>query len=75
MALSQDIINQFVDLTKQEKTEKEVTVNGLYKKIDGKEYVQLDGSDILTPVTSVVDAETRRTCKSFDQKPYCYGNR
>ena len=57
MALSEDIINQFVKLTKQKEESKEATVNGTYKVIDGKEYVKIDGSDILTPVESVVEAK------------------
>lgn len=58
MALSQDLVNQFVKITNDTKKDKsEVTVKGTYKVINNIEYVQLDGSDILTPVTSVVDAE------------------
>lgn len=58
MSLSQNLIDQFAKLTKKEEEKKEVTVRGTYKKIDNVEYVQLDGSDILTPVTSTVEAET-----------------
>ena len=57
MALSQDLINQFTKLTSREKENKEVTVNGTYKTINGEEYVKLDGSDIWTPVVSMVEAE------------------
>ena len=57
MALSQDIINQFIDLTKKDTEQREKTFNGTYKTINGKEYVQVDGSDIWTPVTSTVEAE------------------
>lgn len=57
MALSQDLINQFVKLTEKEEKPKEVTVNGTYKTVNGQEYVQIDGSDILTPVNSTVEAE------------------
>ena len=34
MALSQDLINQFVKLTNKEEKPKEVTVNGTYKTIE-----------------------------------------
>ena len=63
MALSQDLINQFVKLTDREEKPKEVTVNGTYKMINGEEYVQIDGSEIWTPVTSTVEAETGERVK------------
>ena len=63
MALSQDLINQFVKLTEQKEEQKEVTVNGIYKTINGEEYVQIDGSEIWTPVTSTVEAETGERVK------------
>lgn len=59
MALSQDLVSQFAKLTNNNSKQKaDTTVNGVYKTIDGKEYVQIDGSDIWTPVTSTVEAET-----------------
>lgn len=63
MALSQYLINQFVKLTDKEEKPKEVTVNGTYKMINGEEYVQIDGSEIWTPVTSTVEAETGERVK------------
>lgn len=63
MSLSQDLINQFVKLTNKEEKPKEVTVNGTYKMINGEEYVQIDGSEIWTPVTSTVEAETGERVK------------
>ena len=63
MALSQDLINQFVKLTEKEEKSKEVTVNGTYKMINGEEFVQIDGSEIWTPVTSTVEAETGERVK------------
>lgn len=58
MALSKDVMSQFAKAMVLKQESKEATLNATYKKIDGKEYVQLDGSDILTPVTSSVVAET-----------------
>ena len=58
MALSKDVMSQFAKAMMPKQESKEATLNATYKKIDGKEYVQLDGSDILTPVTSSVIAET-----------------
>lgn len=58
MALSKDVMSQFAKAMVPKQESKEATLNATYKEIDGKEYVQLDGSDILTPVTSSVVAET-----------------
>lgn len=59
MALSPDLISQFAKLTNNEnKKISETTVRGTFKTIDGEEFVQIDGSDIWTPVTSTVEAET-----------------
>lgn len=59
MALSQDLVSQFAKLTNNKpKQNNDTTVNGTYKIINDKEYVQIDGSDIWTPVTSTVEAET-----------------
>lgn len=58
MALSQDIKSQFAKTIIPKREPTESTVNGTFKVINGKEYVQLDGSDILTPVKSTVVADT-----------------
>ncbi len=58
MALSQDIKMQFAKTVVPKRVSQETTVEGTFKTINGKEYVQLDGSDILTPVKSTVSAET-----------------
>lgn len=58
MALSKDVMSQFAKAMVPKQESKESTLNATYKEIDGKEYVQLDGSDILTPVTSSVVAKT-----------------
>lgn len=60
MALSNDLISQFVKATKDSnKTLKETIVYGTVQKDVG--YVKLDGSDVLTPVkTTIVIAENDR---------------
>ena len=59
MALSHDIVSQFAKLVdNQPKKDEGVTIKGTYKIINNVEYVQLDGSDVLTPVESTVDAKT-----------------
>lgn len=58
MALSNDLISQFVKVTKDEvDTKKETTVYGTIVEKDGYKYVKLDGSELLTPITSTTDAE------------------
>lgn len=60
MPLSSDLISQFVRMTKYEKQKKESIVYGTIKSSNGKQYVQLDGSGLLTPfytTTDVVDEE------------------
>lgn len=63
MALSKNVMSQFAKAMVPKQESKEATLNATYKNIDGKEYVQLDGSDILTPVTSSVVAETNDRVK------------
>lgn len=60
MALSNDLISQFVKATKDSnKTLKETIVYGTVQKDIG--YVKLDGSDVLTPVkTTIVISENDR---------------
>lgn len=58
MSLSSDLISQFVKATKDnKKTSTESTVYGTAVEQNGDMYVQLDGSDVLTPVTSTVKME------------------
>ena len=53
MALSSDLISQFVKVTKdQGQTKNETTAYGKIVKHGDVEYVQLDGSDLLTPISS-----------------------
>lgn len=59
MALSHEVVSQFAKLVdNQPKKDEGVTVKGTYKTIGDIEYVQLDGSDVLTPVESTVEAKT-----------------
>lgn len=58
MALSEEIISQFAKITKDDKNIKnEATVYGTVVDYDGKKYVKLDGSDLLTPVTTTTDID------------------
>lgn len=53
MALSNDLISQFVKITQdKEQTKKESIAYGKIIKQGDVEYVQLDGSDLLTPISS-----------------------
>lgn len=54
MALSSELISQFVKATKDNGSDKkkESTSYGTIKEYNGEKYVQLDGSDLLTPISS-----------------------
>lgn len=56
MALSSDLISQFVQVTKDDRTKKETTVYGTIVEYEGNKYVKLDGSELLTPISSTADA-------------------
>lgn len=59
MALSSELISQFVKATKDDRSKdnNESTVYGTVKEYNGKKYVQLDGSDLLTPISSTTDTK------------------
>lgn len=64
MALSQELVSQFAKITNNKpETNKETTVNGTFRLIDGEKFVQIDGSEIWTPVDATVDAETGERVK------------
>ena len=53
MGLSNDLLSQFAKITKDDKkTNKETTVNGTVKEYDNRLFVQIDGSDLLTPIST-----------------------
>lgn len=54
MALSNDLISQFVKITNDssKKSKKESTVYGTIVDYDGAKYIRFDGSDLLTPMTT-----------------------
>lgn len=57
MALSNDLISQFVKVTKDEKKKAtETTAFGTVVEYEGSTWVKLDGSDLLTPVSTTVEA-------------------
>ena len=58
MGLSNELISQFVKMTNDDKRDTQVntTVYGTVK-YDGKYYVQLDGSELLTPVQTTTDVK------------------
>lgn len=57
MALSKNLIQQFAKTVapKDKETKKEETLKGTVKIVNNTEYVKLDGSDILTPVSTTVE--------------------
>lgn len=57
MALTSDLISQFVKITKDDKKVKnETTVYGTVV-YDGKPYVKFDGSDLLTPISTTTNVK------------------
>ena len=57
MSLSNDLISQFVKATKDSETPKDgATVYGTVV-YDGKPYVRIDGSELLTPITTTTDVK------------------
>ena len=58
MALSNDLISQFVKVNKDEdRTKKETTVYATVVKNGDITYVKIDGSELLTPVVSTADTK------------------
>lgn len=59
MELSSELVSQFVKATTvEEKPNSEETVYGKIVEYNGSKYVQLDGSDLLTPISSTADAQS-----------------
>ena len=63
MALSKSLVQQFAKLAVPKEKKNESTVNGTVKIIDNTSYVQLDGSDILTPVSTTVEIKDSERVK------------
>ena len=58
MRLPSDLISEFVKITNDRtKSKQESTVYGTVVKDNSQTYVRLDGSDILTPVSTTADAQ------------------
>lgn len=58
MNLSSDLISQFVKITKDDsKNKNETTVYGTTVDYNGSIYVKLDGSDLLTPISTTADTK------------------
>lgn len=58
MELSDELISQFVDISKSDSEIKyETTVKGTIRVVNDNVYVKIDGSDLLTPVSTIADVE------------------
>ena len=58
MGLSNELISQFAKVVNNETTsKKETTLRGTTVVVGDTTYVKLDGSDILTPVTTTTDSK------------------
>ena len=58
MQLSADLVSKFVKATKDTKTQDGTTMYGTVVMQNDTPYVRLDGSEILTPVTSMADVHS-----------------
>lgn len=77
MALSSDLISQFVKITNDNtKSDKETIVYGTTVEYDGKMYVRIDGSELLTPVetTAGMGADERVTIMIKNHSAVVTGN-
>jgi len=77
MKLSDSLISQFVDIVKQDNNvQNGTTVYGTIKKYDGQDYVQIDGSELLTPIltTTYVSEGERVTVTIKDHQAIVTGN-
>lgn len=77
MALSNELVSQFVKITNDDKDVKnESTVYGTTVEYNGAIYVKLDGSDLLTPISTTVDvkADERVTVRIKDHTATVTGN-
>lgn len=77
MALSKDLISQFVKATKDDTSaKKETIVYGTIVEYDGSKYVRIDGSELLTPIkaTSNVENEERVTVSIENHMAIVTGN-
>lgn len=78
MALTSDLISQFVKVTNDKKdTKKETTVLGTAVEYNGQMYIKLDGSEMLTPIgttTSEVEAGERVIATVKDHSVTITGN-
>lgn len=76
MGLSSEIISQFVKSTNDAKKEtpKEATVYGTAVKVDGKTYVKIDGSELLTPVKTTVTVKDVEDVEDGDKVTVVVGN-
>lgn len=76
MAISNELINKYAKLNKEKQIVRETTVFGVTVKQGDKIYVKMDGSDLLTPVstTSEVEAGEKVTVMVKDHTAIITGN-
>ena len=77
MRLSDNLLSQFVDIMKQDNAvQNETTVYGTIKKHNEQDYVQIDGSELLTPIrtTTYVSDGERVTVMIKDHQAIVTGN-
>lgn len=67
MSLSNELISQFAKITNDKKTSRidEVTLYGEVFKCEDKVYVKFDGSEEITPVTTITERDADGNIKNF----------
>lgn len=77
MSLSTEILTQFAKITNDnKKTEKSSTIQGTARELNGTIYVQMDGSELLTPASATTDMKDgdRVTITVKDHSAIATGN-
>lgn len=77
MALSNELISQFVKITKDDSKQKtDPMVYGTIVEYEGSKYIKIDGSDLLTPITPTakVENDERVTAVIKDHQVIVTGN-
>lgn len=76
MTVSNDLISKFAKMSKEAKLQKETTVFGTTMEFEDNIYVRIDGSDMLTPIstTSEIGAGERVTVLVKDHTATVTGN-
>lgn len=77
MSISNSLLNDFVDIiTSKVEHKAKITSYGVLREVNGKKFVKMDGSEILTPITEALGAEDgdRVSVEIINHKAIITGN-